>query len=78
MTSQIVLTGFFQGTLKMNTTTPFYDWNESLSTDDYTDAVYMCERNADNHLGAQLSLFYFIMFGLSLVGNGLVLIIIYR
>ncbi|KAG7283118.1 hypothetical protein CRUP_033064 [Coryphaenoides rupestris] len=57
----------------MHTTTPYYDYNESD-----TDAIFMCDRNDDNHLGAQLSLFYFIMFGLSLVGNGLVLIIISR
>ncbi|KAK0148502.1 C-C chemokine receptor type 3 [Merluccius polli] len=62
----------------MNTTTPFYDLY-SLDTIDYNPGpVPVCERKDDNYLGAQLSVFYFIMFVLSLVGNGLVLVIIYR
>ncbi|KAJ3594939.1 hypothetical protein NHX12_004244 [Muraenolepis orangiensis] len=63
----------------MNSTTPFYDVYYSLNTEDY-DAVpvHVCERKNENHLGSQLSVFYFLMFVLSLIGNGLVLVIIYR
>ena len=67
----------------MNTTimntTPFYEWIYSLNTDDYSAGpVHMCERKEDNSLGARLSVLYFVMFVLSLIGNGLVLVIIYR
>uniref|UniRef100_UPI003AAA4C59 C-C chemokine receptor type 3-like n=1 Tax=Centroberyx gerrardi TaxID=166262 RepID=UPI003AAA4C59 len=37
-----------------------------------------CARDGDNYLGAQLSYLYFLMSLLSLLGNGLVLAIIYR
>ncbi|XP_023181842.1 C-C chemokine receptor type 1-like isoform X1 [Xiphophorus maculatus] len=40
--------------------------------------VTPCSRDGDNRLGAQLSILYYFMFIFSLLGNGLVLFIIYR
>lgn len=37
-----------------------------------------CNRDSDNILGAQLSILYYFMFVFNLIGNGIVLIIIYR
>ncbi|XP_047468099.1 C-C chemokine receptor type 1-like [Mugil cephalus] len=55
----------------METTTDYYpDYNE-------TPAV-ICNRDADNFFGAQLSVIYYFMFVFSLFGNGLVLVIIHR
>ena len=54
-----------------------YDLQDDNSSDDDAEEQW-CDRSGDNHLGAQLSHLYLIMFVLSLLGNGLVLVIIYR
>ncbi|XP_062297937.1 C-C chemokine receptor type 3-like [Scomber scombrus] len=50
-----------------------YDYNDSDEG-----PVEICNSEAVNYLGAQISLIYYIMFLISLVGNGLVLVIIHR
>nr|XP_046227045.1 C-C chemokine receptor type 3-like [Scatophagus argus]XP_046227046.1 C-C chemokine receptor type 3-like [Scatophagus argus] len=57
----------------METTT--YDYG-NYSDDD--PLVTICERDSDNKLGAHLSILFYFMFLFSLIGNGLVLVIIYR
>ncbi|XP_069575452.1 C-C chemokine receptor type 3-like [Brachyistius frenatus] len=52
------------------------------TTFDYSDEPYTpvapCSGDGDNNLGAQLSVLYYFMFVFSLLGNGLVLVIILR
>ncbi|XP_024910441.1 chemokine (C-C motif) receptor 12a [Cynoglossus semilaevis] len=55
----------------MENTTPYYD-------DADGPFVTPCSRYSDNNVGAKLSILYYFMFLISLFGNGLVLIIIYR
>ncbi|KAM4606139.1 C-C chemokine receptor type 3-like [Polymixia lowei] len=63
----------------MNTTTAVDDSYYSYNAEDYSaEPIHVCIRDGDNYLGAQLSGFYFIMFVFSLIGNGLVLAVIYR
>ncbi|KAK2858583.1 hypothetical protein Q5P01_003203 [Channa striata] len=57
----------------METTTFYYDYSEISFQ-----PVYPCSREDDNYLGAQLSFLYYFMFVFSVIGNGLVLFIIYR
>ncbi|XP_068604186.1 C-C chemokine receptor type 3-like [Brachionichthys hirsutus] len=49
---------------------------------DYSDEPYTpappCRRDSDNDLGAHLSILFYFMFLISLLGNGLVLVIIHR
>ncbi|XP_028289080.1 C-C chemokine receptor type 3-like [Parambassis ranga] len=52
-----------------------YDYNYGNSTET---PVFVCERDNDNKLGAMLSFLYYFMFVFSLLGNGLVLVIIHR
>ncbi|CAN9506198.1 unnamed protein product [Ophioblennius macclurei] len=60
----------------MESTTDDYDYS-SYSDEPFT-PVPPCSRDPDNNLGARLSVIYYIMFFLSLLGNGLVLVIIHR
>ncbi|XP_062297705.1 C-C chemokine receptor type 3-like [Scomber scombrus] len=55
-----------------------YDDDYSNYTDGYDDPVEICNSEAVNYLGAQISYIYYFMFLFSLVGNGLVLVIIHR
>uniref|UniRef100_A0A3Q2TR97 C-C chemokine receptor type 1-like n=1 Tax=Fundulus heteroclitus TaxID=8078 RepID=A0A3Q2TR97_FUNHE len=57
----------------METTTSEYDYG----TETYK-PVTPCNMDSNNNLGARLSILYYFMFAFSLLGNGLVLIIIYR
>ncbi|XP_016531100.1 C-C chemokine receptor type 1-like [Poecilia formosa] len=59
-----------------NTTTPSYDYDSY--SDLPTEPKGPCDHNSSNLLGAQISVLYYFMFAFSLLGNGLVLIIIYR
>ncbi|XP_027861389.1 C-C chemokine receptor type 1-like [Xiphophorus couchianus] len=56
------------------TTTPEYDYESSPGIEPKPP----CRHDSSNLLGAQLSVLYYFMFAFSLLGNGLVLIIIYR
>ncbi|XP_054893207.1 C-C chemokine receptor type 3-like [Poeciliopsis prolifica] len=56
------------------TTTPYYDDYVNYSGE----PIRPCNHDSSNLLGAQLSVLYYFMFAFSLLGNGLVLIIIYR
>ncbi|XP_008291040.1 C-C chemokine receptor type 3-like isoform X2 [Stegastes partitus] len=60
--------------MKMATTTYDYDYNDSGTEE----PSILCNRDSDNHLGAQLATLYYFMFVFSLLGNGLVLVIIHR
>ncbi|KAM4543388.1 C-C chemokine receptor type 3-like [Fundulus diaphanus] len=57
----------------METTTSEYDYG----TETYK-PVTPCSMDSNNNLGARLSILYYFMFAFSLIGNGLVLVIIYR
>ncbi|XP_029955371.1 C-C chemokine receptor type 3-like [Salarias fasciatus] len=57
----------------MESTTLDYDYSEEPLT-----PMPPCSRDLDNRLGARLSVLYYFMFFLSLLGNGLVLLIIHR
>ncbi|XP_022068407.1 C-C chemokine receptor type 3-like [Acanthochromis polyacanthus] len=57
----------------METTTFDYDYDNSSA-----EPVTPCSRDGDNNLGAQLSVLYYFMFVFSLLGNGLLLVIIHR
>ncbi|XP_043960740.1 C-C chemokine receptor type 1-like [Gambusia affinis] len=60
-----------------NTTTPEYEY-DIYSINGTEEPVGPCNHDSSNLLGAQLSVVYYFMFVFSLLGNGLVLIIIYR
>ncbi|XP_054622359.1 C-C chemokine receptor type 3-like [Dunckerocampus dactyliophorus] len=60
----------------MQATTSDYDYDNY--SDDPATPVAPCRWDGDNHVGAQLSILYYFMFLFSLIGNGLVLVIIYR
>ncbi|XP_077365253.1 C-C chemokine receptor type 3-like [Festucalex cinctus] len=62
----------------METTATTYDYDYDNYSDDPTTLVAPCNRDVDNYVGAQLSILYYFMFLFNLVGNGLVLTIIYR
>ncbi|XP_053198340.1 C-C chemokine receptor type 3-like [Scomber japonicus] len=49
-----------------------------ISSRIYDDPVEPCDSDGANYLGAQISFIYYFMFLFSLVGNGLVLVIIHR
>lgn len=55
---------------EMESTTPDYDYNFTM--------VMPCDPTNDNYFGSQLSVLFYFMFLFSVVGNGLVLLIIYR
>ncbi|XP_053198185.1 C-C chemokine receptor type 1-like [Scomber japonicus] len=56
-----------------STTLDDYDGNDS-----YEETLVPCDSDGANYLGAQISFIYYFMFLFSLVGNGLVLVIIHR
>ena len=56
------------------TTLDYLDGNDSYDEG----PVEPCDSEAVNYLGAQISFIYYFMFLFSLVGNGLVLVIIHR
>uniref|UniRef100_A0A3P8SXS6 G-protein coupled receptors family 1 profile domain-containing protein n=1 Tax=Amphiprion percula TaxID=161767 RepID=A0A3P8SXS6_AMPPE len=60
----------------METTT--FDYDYSNYSDDGVGPVQPCSRDGDNNLGSQLSVLYYFMFVFSLLGNGLLLVIIHR
>ncbi|XP_023121221.1 C-C chemokine receptor type 3-like [Amphiprion ocellaris] len=49
-----------------------------IYADDDNDTSGLCLRDDDNYVGAQLAMLYYFMFVFSLLGNGLVLVIIHR
>ncbi|XP_053198339.1 C-C chemokine receptor type 3-like [Scomber japonicus] len=62
---------------KMETTPSDYS-NYSYDNDSEGEFVGICDSDGANYLGAQISFIYYFMFLFSLVGNGLVLVIIHR